>query len=81
MSIREELAALCLFSAHTATLKKIVLSRPVDGDIARVIGTLRRIGGEVMLQMETLHTDHDGMFPYVYNYFWEDPENHPSDWA
>ena len=58
MSIREELAALCLFSAHTATLKKIVLSRPVDGDIARVIGTLRRIGGEVMLQMETLHTDH-----------------------
>ncbi len=29
----------------------------------------------------TLHTDHEGMFPYVYNYFWEDPENHPSDWA
>lgn len=29
----------------------------------------------------TLHTDHEGMFPYVYNYFWEDPQNHPSQYA
>ena len=29
----------------------------------------------------TLHTDYDGLVPYVFNYFWEDPENHPSDYA
>lgn len=29
----------------------------------------------------TLHTDYDGMIPYVFNNFWEDPENHPSDYA
>ena len=29
----------------------------------------------------TLHTDHEGLFPYVYNYFWEDPANHPSQYA
>ena len=30
---------------------------------------------------ETLHTDFEGTFPYLYNCFWEDPENHPSDYA
>ena len=29
----------------------------------------------------TLHTDFEGTFPYLYNCFWEDPENHPSDYA
>ena len=58
MSIQKELAALCLLSARTATLKKLIFSRPADGDITRVTGTLRRVGGEVVLQLETLHSDH-----------------------
>ena len=58
MSILKELAALCLLSANTATLKKLVLSRPADGSISRVVGTLRRVGGEVVLQMEIFHSDH-----------------------
>ena len=29
----------------------------------------------------TLHADFEGTFPYIYNCFWEDPENHPSKYA
>ena len=53
-----ELAALCLLAARTETLKKLVFSRPVDGDIVRAQGALRRVGGKVVLQIETLHQDH-----------------------
>ena len=58
MNTYAELASLCLLAARTETLKKLVFSRPVDGDITRATGALCRIGGKVMLQIETLHSDH-----------------------
>jgi SAM-dependent methyltransferase len=53
-----EFASLCLLAARTETLKKLVFSRPVDGDIVKATGTLCRIGGKVAIQLETLHSDH-----------------------
>ncbi len=53
-----QMAALCLLAARTETLKKLVFSRPVDGDIVRAHGILCRVGGKVVLQIETLHSDH-----------------------
>lgn len=53
-----QMAALCLLAARTETLKKLVFSRPVDGDIVRASGILCRVGGKVVLQIETLHSDH-----------------------
>ena len=58
MNTYAELASLCLLAARTEALKKLVFSRPVDGDITRATGILCRIGGKVVLQIETLHSDH-----------------------
>ena len=58
MNIYAELASLCLLAARTETLKKLVFSRPVDGDIVKAAGVLCRIGGKVVIQIETLHSDH-----------------------
>ena len=58
MKTTAEFASLCLLAARTETLKKLVFSRPVDGDIVRAAGILCRIGGKVVLQIETLHSDH-----------------------
>ena len=58
MNVYAELASLCLLAARTETLKKIVFSRPVDGDITKASGALCRVGGKVVLQIETLHSDH-----------------------
>ena len=44
-------------AARTETLKKLVFSRPADHDLVRAAGQLCRIGGKVVLQIETLHTD------------------------
>lgn len=30
---------------------------------------------------KTLHVDNDGLVRFVYNYFWEDPQNHPSEYV
>jgi len=53
-----DMAALCMLAARTESLKKIVFSRPVDGEITRATGVLCRVGGRVVLQVETLHSDH-----------------------
>lgn len=58
MNTTAEFAALCLLAARTETLKKLVFSRPVEGDIVKAAGILCRIGGKVALQIETLHSDH-----------------------
>lgn len=58
MNTYAQMAALCLLAARTETLKKLVFSRPVDGDVVRAAGVLCRIGGKVVLQVETLHSDH-----------------------
>ena len=58
MNTYAELASLCLLAARTETLKKLVFSRPIDGDIAKASGILCRVGGNVVLQIETLHSDH-----------------------
>lgn len=57
MSERTELAALCLAAARSEVLKKLVFSLPLRAGIIRTTGTLRRVGGQVMLQLEALHTD------------------------
>ena len=56
-STAAEFAALCMRAAHARALKKLVLSRPVAGDIERAVGTLRSIGGKTVLQLESFHTD------------------------
>ena len=58
MNTYDQLASLCLLAARTETLKKLIFSRPIDGDITRATGVLCRIGGKVVLQIETLHSDH-----------------------
>ena len=58
MRVYTDMAALCMLAARTEALKKLVFSRPVDGEITRATGVLRRIGGKVVLQIETLRSDH-----------------------
>ena len=57
MSAWEELSALTLQAAQVQALKKIVFSRPVTGDVTRIVGTLREIGARPVLQLESFHTD------------------------
>ncbi len=54
----KKLGELVLLAVRTSALKKLVLSRPVSGDICRATGTLCRVGGKICLQIETLHADH-----------------------
>ena len=58
MNTTAEFASLCMLAARTESLKKLVFSRPVDGDIVRAVGILCRIGGKVVIQIETMHSDH-----------------------
>ena len=57
MTAAQELALLVLETARNQTLKKIVFSKPTDKRTLRIVGTLREIGGGVMLQLETFHAD------------------------
>lgn len=57
MNAAQELALLVLETASNQTLKKLILSKPLDKATVRTVGTLREIGGKVVLQLETFHTD------------------------
>ncbi len=57
MSISLDLATLILTAAKGQFLKKLVFSRPVGGDVLRIVGTLRRVGGATVLQLESFHAD------------------------
>ena len=61
MSAHIDFAALALSAAKAQALKKIVFSRPVSGDtspsVLRTVGTLRRIGKEPALQLESFYSD------------------------
>ena len=57
MTTEREFAALCLVAARGEALKKIVLSRPVSGDIERAVCTLRALGSGTVLQIESFHSD------------------------
>ena len=52
-----EFAALSLLAAKQHLLRKLVFSRPIEGDIVRIVGTLRQIGARPMLQLESFHRD------------------------
>ena len=57
MNAREELAAVCLLAARCEVLRKLIFSRPVSGDIVKCNGVLCRVGGQVVLQLESFHSD------------------------
>ena len=57
LMLHADMAQLALLAAKEQLLKKIVFSRPVEGDILRIAGTLRRIGGRPALQLELFHAD------------------------
>ena len=57
MTVQQQLAALVMRAAKEQKLKKLVFSRPVGGDILRITGTLRLIGGAPALQLESFHAD------------------------
>ncbi len=61
-----DMATLALRCAREQALKKMVFSRPVSGDALRIVGTLRRIGGRDVLQLESFHADnkatHENLF-------------------
>ena len=44
-------------SVEKCSLQKLVFSRPVGGDILRSVGTLRQIGGNTVLQLESFYKD------------------------
>lgn len=48
---------LIALAAQSGTLKKAVFSKPDDPEVQRTVITLRRIGGKVMAQAESLRTD------------------------
>lgn len=52
---------LIALAAQSGTLKKAVFSKPDDPDLQRTVITLRRIGGRVMAQAESLRTDNKAM--------------------
>ncbi len=57
MSNAYKLSQLILLTCRRQALKKLVFSRPVSGDVPRIVGTLCRIGGTDMLQLESFHAD------------------------
>ena len=57
MNAAQELALIVLETASNQTLKKLILSKPLDKATVRTAATLREIGGKVVLQLETFHTD------------------------
>lgn len=52
------MGALISLSVQAGALKKAVFSKPDDLQIQRTVITLRRIGGSIVAQAETLRTDH-----------------------
>lgn len=52
-----ELVDLILTSAEKQALKKAVFSKPADTTIIKMVMTVRKIGGEFMLQAEYFHKD------------------------
>ena len=52
-----EFAALAMIAARAQSLKKMVFSRPVAGDVLKTVATLRVIGGAPALQLESFHRD------------------------
>ncbi len=52
-----ELIDLILLSANKQALKKAVFSKPADTTIIKMVMTVRRIGGECVLQAEYFHKD------------------------
>ena len=52
-----ELTSLVLLAATGETLKKLVLTEPVREDTLRAVGTLRRVGGRLCLQLERFTRD------------------------
>ncbi|MBQ8408636.1 MAG: SAM-dependent methyltransferase [Clostridia bacterium] len=44
-------------SARAEVLKKVVFSKPADGEILKAVLTLKSIAGETLLQIESFHTD------------------------
>ncbi len=57
----DRMGELISLSAETGTLKKAVFSKPDDDGGSRAVMTLRRIGGRVMIQAETLRKDNKAM--------------------
>ena len=52
---------LIALAAQSGALKKAVFSKPDDPELQRTVITLRRIGGRVMAQAESLRTDNKAM--------------------
>ncbi|MBE6580363.1 MAG: SAM-dependent methyltransferase [Ruminococcaceae bacterium] len=50
-------ATLCRQAAEREMLKKAVFTAPVDSTVVRATGTLRRVGGEVKMQIESFYQD------------------------
>ena len=44
-------------SAATETLKKAVFSKPTGGDVVKAVITLKSIAGEILMQIESFHSD------------------------
>ena len=57
MSLFEELAALTLEAASKNALKKLVLGGARDQSVLRAVGTLRALGGQNKLQIESFYRD------------------------
>ena len=57
----DRMGELISLAAEKGTLKKAVFSKPDDDEVGRVVMTLRRIGGRVMIQAETLRKDNKAM--------------------
>ena len=55
------MAELIALSAGSECLKKAVFSKPADKTVLRVVITLRRVGGRVAAQAETLKTDNKAL--------------------
>lgn len=48
---------LIIKSANERTLKKVVFSKPVDKSIVKAVGSLKNIGGKIVLQVEYFTSD------------------------
>ena len=57
MNFANDFADLCIQAAAASLLKKAVFTMPKDPTVVRAAGTLRRIGGEICLQIETFYAD------------------------
>ena len=65
MTNTEVIASLIELSASKGLIKKAIFSKPVDKDTVKTVATLKKIGGEAVIQLERFTKDNKALHQNV----------------